>query len=139
MKVGFRILQPFLHTNFVIKTIARSMKIPDEDYDGFKQGMLAMSPRSFTRSFLQANSMRQPPGLEEVACPVLFVAGEREPKAVKRSHVILAETMPNAQNRVVPGMGHGWLAEAPDLHIRVVRAWVRDEPLPPELLASSQT
>jgi pimeloyl-ACP methyl ester carboxylesterase len=96
---------------------------------------LTESPSSFTRSILQANAMRQPPGLEEVACPVLFVAGENEPNAVKRSGFKLAEIMPNAESRTVPGMGHGWLAEAPDLHIRMVRAWVNDESLPQELLA----
>ena len=138
MKVGFRILQPFLHTDFVIRTIAGAMKIPADAYAEFRQGMLAMSPSAFTRSFLQANAMRQPPGLEKVACPVLFVAGEKEPKDVKRSHVMLTQIMPNAKSRVAPGMGHGWLAEAPDLHIRMVRAWVNDEPLPQELLAASQ-
>jgi pimeloyl-ACP methyl ester carboxylesterase len=133
MAVGFRILQPFLHTDFVIRTIARATKIPADDYEGFKQGMLSMSPASFTRSILQANSMRQPPGLEKVGCHVLFVAGEKEPAAVKRSNVILAGVMPNAQNCIAPGIGHGWLAEAPDLHCRMVRAWVGDEALPQEL------
>ena len=107
-------------------------------YEEFKQGMLAMSPSAFTHSFLEANAMRQPPGLEKIASPVLFIAGEREPKDVKRSHVMLAEIMPNAKSRVAPGLGHGWLAEAPDLHIKMVRAWVNDEPLPQELLAVSQ-
>ncbi len=60
---------------------------------------------SFTRSLLQANAMRQLPGLGEVACPVLFVAGEKEPKAVKRSNVMLAELMPNAQSQMVPVYG----------------------------------
>ncbi|MBN1874575.1 MAG: alpha/beta hydrolase [Anaerolineae bacterium] len=137
MKVGVRILQPFLHTDFIIKTIARSMKIHADEYTEFRQGMLAMSPSAFTRSFLEANAMRQPPGLEKITSPVLFVAGENEPKEVKRSHVMLAQSMPNAKSRVAPGMGHGWLAEAPDLHIQMIRSWVNDEPLPQELLAVS--
>jgi pimeloyl-ACP methyl ester carboxylesterase len=134
MKVGFRILQPFLHTDLVIRTIARSVKIPEDGYNEFKQQMLAMSPSSLTRSMLETNAMRQPPGLEKVECPVLFVTGEREPKYVRQSQVMLSEIMPNAQSRMIPGMGHGWLAEASDLHIRMVRAWVSDEPLPREML-----
>lgn len=133
MRIGFFILRPFLHTSFVIKTIARSMKISANDYDGFRQGMLAMSPSSFTRSFLQASAMRQPQGLVEVACPVLFVSGEKEPNAVKQSNIMLANLMPNALSRMVPGMGHGWLAEAVDLHIGMVRAWIGDQPLPQDL------
>jgi pimeloyl-ACP methyl ester carboxylesterase len=135
IKVGFHILQPFLKTDFVIRTLARTMKIPDDGYASFKHGMLSMSPTSFTRSFLQALSLRQPPGLEQVTGPVLFVAGEREPKAVKQSNVMLAQLLPNAQCRMAPGLGHAWMIEVPRLHIQMVRAWLADQPLPPELAA----
>jgi pimeloyl-ACP methyl ester carboxylesterase len=128
-KAGFHLLQPFLHTDFVIRTLARTMKIPQADYNDFKQGMLAMSPSSFTRSFLQALSLRQASGLEHVTCPVLFVAGEAEPQAVKQSNVMLAHTLPHAKCVVAPHMGHAWLAEAPELHIKMVRAWLCDQPL----------
>lgn len=134
MKIGFRLMQPFMHRDFVIRTIAGVMNIPAEDYAEFKQGMLSMSPSSFRRSFLQANSMRKPPGLEEIACRVLFVAGENEPQAVKHSQASLAGLLPNADSYIAPGMGHGWLAEAPDLHFRMVQAWIQDEELPDELM-----
>jgi len=133
MKAGLRLLQPFLHTNFVIKTIARAMKLPDRGYEEFRRGMLAMSRSSFTRSFLQALSLRQPPGLESFARPVLFVAGEKELSGVLQSNAMLARTVPSAECQVAPGMGHGWLAEAPDLHVEMVRAWVCDESLPAQL------
>jgi pimeloyl-ACP methyl ester carboxylesterase len=130
MKAGFHLLQPFLHTDFMVRTLARALKIPEGDYREFREGMLAMSPSSFTRSFIQALSLRQPPNLEHVTRPVLFVAGEAEPQAVRQSHVMLANRMPNAQSRVAPNMGHGWLVEAPELHVRMVRAWLCDQPLP---------
>lgn len=133
IKVGFRLIQPFMHSEFFIRTIARMTKISAADYEGFKQGMLSMSPAAFRRSFVQASSMRIPSGLENVMCRVLLVAGEREPQAVRQSQATLARMLPNAENRIAPHMGHGWLAEAPDLHIRMVRAWLQDEPLPEEL------
>jgi pimeloyl-ACP methyl ester carboxylesterase len=134
MKVGFRLMQPFLHREFVIRAIANITKIPPEDYAEFKQGMLAMSPSSFRRSFIQAASMSRPPDLEEVTSRVLFVAGEKEPEAVRLSQAELATVMPNAACYVAPRMGHGWLAEAPDLHCRMVRAWLQDEELPEALV-----
>lgn len=137
MKIGFHLLQPFLHTHMVIKTIARSMKIPDDGFEEFEQNMRSMSSSSFTRSFLQALSLRQPPGLDQVQCPSLFVAGEKEPRAVNESNAMLARSMPNAQSRMAPDLGHGWLAEAPDLHIRMVQAWLSDQPLPAELVQFS--
>lgn len=134
MKIGFRLLQPFLHTEFVIKMIAQMTKISEDEYGEFREGMLMMSPLSFTRSFTEAISMRQPPGLDDVVNPVLFVSGEKEPEAVRRSNVMLSETMPNAQSRMIGEMGHGWLAEAPDIHCRMVRAWLNDDVLPEELV-----
>jgi pimeloyl-ACP methyl ester carboxylesterase len=139
MKVGFRLMQPFMHSEFVIRTIAGMTKIPAEDYEDFKKGMLSMSPSSFTRSFLQANSMRIPSGMENVVSRVLLVAGEREPQAVRQSQASLARLLPNAENYVAPSMGHGWLAEAPDLHFRMVRAWLQNEPLPEELARVQNT
>jgi hypothetical protein len=35
--------------------------------------------------------------------------------------------------RMVRGVGHGWNLEAPALFTETVRAWLQDEPLPPEL------
>jgi pimeloyl-ACP methyl ester carboxylesterase len=76
MKIDFRRMQPFRHTDFIIRTIARMVIIPIGKYGDFKWSMLAMSHSSFTRAFLQANSMRLPPGLKEVNCRVLFVTGK---------------------------------------------------------------
>lgn len=122
MKLGFRLMQPFMHREFFIRAIARMTKIPVEDYEEFRQGMLSMSPSSFRRAFLQASSMGFPPGLEKAENPVLLVAGENEPKVVKESQTYLAGLLPNAVNYVAPHMGHGWLAEAPELHCRMVQA-----------------
>jgi len=135
MKVGLCLLQPFMHTDLVIRAIAGMIKIPSDDYEDFRRGMLSMSPSSFTRSFIQANMMRVPPGFEfeNVASRVLFVAGEREPEPVRQSQALFAQRLPNAESRIAPRMGHGWLAEAPDLHLRMVRAWLQDGPLPQEL------
>jgi pimeloyl-ACP methyl ester carboxylesterase len=135
MKIGLRILQPFLHTDFVIKTISRTLvKIPKEDYEEFRTGMLSVTPSSFTRSFVQANHVQQPHGLKHVPCRVLFVAGEKEPKTTLRSNAMLAELMPKALNRVVLGVGRRWMSEELDLHIRMVEAWLRDKSLPSELI-----
>lgn len=135
MKFGLKILQPFLHTDVVIRMIARIINIPAREYPEFRRGILASSRSSFTRSFLHALSMRQPAGLDRVTRPVLFVAGEREPEAVRASNAMLADKLPHGECRVAPGMGHGWLAAAPELHVDMTRAWVSDRPLPPELHA----
>jgi pimeloyl-ACP methyl ester carboxylesterase len=135
MKIGLRILQPFLHTDLVIKTISRSLvKIPEEDFEEFKKGMLAVHPASFTRALIHANQAGQPPGLKYAPSRVLFVAGEKEPSATHRSNAMLTELMLEALYRVIPGVGHGWMSELTDLHIRMVDAWIRNSSLPHELV-----
>lgn len=135
MKVGLRLLQPFLHTEPIIRMIAQWMvRIPEEEYEDFKNGMLAAHPASFTHSILQANQMGQPPGLQHAPCRVLFVAGENEPGTTHQSNAMLAELMPEALSRVVLGVGHGWMSELPDLHIRMADAWIRNLSLPHELI-----
>jgi pimeloyl-ACP methyl ester carboxylesterase len=136
IKLGLRAVQPLLRSDRVIRIIAKAMNIRDDNYDDFIENMLCMSPASYTRAFIQALSMRQPPGLEKVTCPVLFVSGEKEPGAVKRSNVMLARLMPKSQSRMVPRLTHAWGAvEAVDLNIRMVEAWLQDRPLPAELVA----
>jgi hypothetical protein len=61
------------------------------------------------------------------------VTGEREATAVRASNAALAALMPNAVARFAPGRGHGWLAVEPELHCRMVAAWITGQELPVEL------
>jgi pimeloyl-ACP methyl ester carboxylesterase len=133
MKLGFRLIAPIVKTSSIIRLMAKFLNLPDEEFAVFRRDMRAMSARSFRRSWSQALDLRCPPGLENVSCPSLFVAGEKELKETHQSNRMLAKMMPQAQCRVAPKMGHGWLSEAAELHCRMVCAWINDQPLPPEL------
>jgi hypothetical protein len=41
--------------------------------------------------------------------------------------------MPHATARFAPGLPHGWLAREPQLHVRMVEAWLTGQELPSEL------
>ena len=41
--------------------------------------------------------------------------------------------MPHAEAWFAPGLDHCWQRKAPDLHIRMVEAWVNGQELPSEL------
>jgi hypothetical protein len=62
-------------------------------------------------------------------CPTLLVAGEKESR-VRPTNAALAALMPRAEARYAPGLGHCWQRKDPDLHIRMVEAWVTGQPLP---------
>jgi len=134
MRVGLRLLQPWLHHEVVIRALAQMLQIPPDGYVAFQQGIHMMSPLAFTRSFTQALAFRQPPGLARVHCRVLLAAGEKAPQAVNQSNLLLASVMPNAQCYIAPGVGHSWVAAMPALHIQMVRTWLNNEPLPRTLI-----
>jgi beta-lactamase class A len=50
-----------------------------------------------------------------------------------RAYAALAALMPAAVARFAPGGGHGWLAGAAELHLRMVEAWITGQELPAEL------
>lgn len=56
---------------------------------------------------------------------------------VRASNAALAALMPNATARFVPLQGHGWIGAEPDLHLRMVDAWLAGQELHPELLAET--
>jgi hypothetical protein len=66
------------------------------------------------------------------------VAGEMEPTAVRQSQASLARLLPSAESYIPPGMSDGWLAEAPDLHYRMIESWIQDKQMPAVLVRSEK-
>jgi pimeloyl-ACP methyl ester carboxylesterase len=137
VKIGVTAISPFLRFAVVARLIGRAFGVHgDTPLQEFAAQMQAADPRSFRHAFADANDTRITPGLVAATCPTLLVAGEREMRHVRASNRLLADTMPNAQARMVPGAKHGWgPAQHPDLHRRMLVAWIEDQPLPEELAA----
>ena len=66
--------------------------------------------------------------------PTLIAVGQQEAFAIKHAAYEIRRTLPYARGVLVPGVGHFWNLEAPDLFTQTVRAWIQDEPLPPNLV-----
>jgi hypothetical protein len=58
------------------------------------------------------------------------VAGSHENEMILRSLPILAEGFARGEARLVPGAGHAWSGEAPELFTAMVRAHAADTDLP---------
>ena len=133
-KLGFAVVSPFIHRGPVIGLFARMVGVAPSGREQFAADLRAVSPAAFRRAFADANDNHRFSKEELSApCPTLLVAGEREPGAVRASNAALATLMPNAVARFAPGGGHGWLAGAAELHVRMVEAWIRGQELPAEL------
>ena len=131
IKAAVAALSPFIHTSAVVGVMGNAFGL-DEDT---RADMRAATPRAFRKGFADANDTRLTRAETMAVCPTLLVAGEKETKPpVRASNAALAELMPNALARYVPGHGHGWLGKVPELHIRMVDAWINELELPSGLL-----
>jgi pimeloyl-ACP methyl ester carboxylesterase len=139
MKIGVSVISPFLRFAPVARLIGRAFGVmPGDGLDAFVAQMQAVDARSFRRAFADANDMRITPRLLAAPCPTLLVAGERELKHVRASNRLLSERMPHAEARMMPGASHGWgPAQFPDIHLRMVAAWIAGRQLPAELVAET--
>jgi pimeloyl-ACP methyl ester carboxylesterase len=139
MKIGVSAISPFLRFGPVARLIGRAFGVtPGDGLDDFAAQLQAVEPRSFRRAFADANDLRLTPRLLAAPCPTLLVAGERELKHVRASNRLLSERMPHAEARMMPGASHGWgPSQFPDLHLRMVQAWIADRPLPSELVVET--
>jgi pimeloyl-ACP methyl ester carboxylesterase len=136
-KLGFAMVAPFIHRNLVIGLLYRALGGDPGDPAGrerFAADLRAVSPAAFRRAFADANDNHRFSSAElSASCPTLLVAGERDPGTTRASNAALAALMPNAVARFAPGGGHGWLAGAAELHLRMVEAWITGQELPGEL------
>jgi pimeloyl-ACP methyl ester carboxylesterase len=133
-RIGVRLVAPFLKTDFVTAAIVRALGYPEGSVDGLRRNFRRMHAASFVHAVRDTLNFREPAGLAEAPCPTLFVAGAREPEATRASNAYLAGAMPHAAARIVPGVHHGWIANDPALHCRMVEAWITGRPLPKELV-----
>lgn len=131
IKAGVAAVSPFLHTRAVVGIVGNVLGLDDEA----RADLRSASPRAFRRGFTEANSLRISPEEIDAPCPTLLVAGEGEMKPpVRASNAALAALMDKAEARYVPGHGHGWVGEEPDLHRQMVTSWITEGDLPSELL-----
>jgi pimeloyl-ACP methyl ester carboxylesterase len=138
MKAGVRLVAPFVRRPTVARMIARSVGLRDAaDIADLGDQLRQVEPSSFARAFSDAQDVRISLSLLAATTATLLVAGEKEIAAVRRSNRELAQRMPVAAARVMPGAPHGWLGSALGVHIEMVKAWVEDGDLPAVLQAEA--
>lgn len=72
--------------------------------------------------------------LEDIAAPLMAIAGEREMRYFHDSLEVIRTARPDATIGLAPGMHHAWNAEDPELFNRILRSWLDERTAHPELL-----
>jgi len=139
MRLAGIMMAPWLKLDPFLRAQAKALRIPDERFEGYRRSAKAMSRRAFLRIGDELMDFRVGADLRHVTSPTLVLAGEQEQGLIRQSVPQIVRALPGAQGYLVPGVGHGWSGEAPDLFARTVEAWLAGHGLPDELLPVAQT
>lgn len=96
-----------------------------------KQDLRLASTRDFRRAVADANSNRITGQKINAQCSALLVAGGDLP-GTRPTNAALAALMPTVEASCVSQVGHGWVGQEPDLHQRILEAWITGSNLPRE-------
>jgi len=94
--------------------------------------MKRVDPESLTRFLLATYGGIVTP--TATRSPVLVLVGEKETLVARSMARRLQREIPGARGATVRRLGHVWNLQNPDLFVDVVRAWVRNAPLPGPLV-----
>lgn len=113
--------------------------IPERYFNEVREDTRRMTAAPFTHMLLENQRFRMPAGLDQMSVPVLVVAGLHELALVHRSVRELVAALSAGQGYLVAtnlrgAQDHSWNLQRPELFNTVTRAWLTDQPLPPELL-----
>jgi pimeloyl-ACP methyl ester carboxylesterase len=133
-----RLTTALLRSRRLVDAQARALGLPAAARAAFAENVRLMEPRTYHRIAREVAGYTLPASLASARSPTLVLAGGRESDVIRRATEILPAVLPAAAGRLVPGVGHGWNVEAPELFNATVRAWIDDTPLPAGLAHAAQ-
>jgi pimeloyl-ACP methyl ester carboxylesterase len=110
--------------------VSMQFSIPAQYRAGLGDDFKAFSSKTLSRVMQTYLDIEMPSATKS---PVLVAVGGKETFIAKRAARTMSCSIPSARGVLVPGCGHVWNLEAPDLFAETVRAWVNDQPLPGRL------
>ena len=117
-----------------IGSYIRSYGIPKGQRKKYIKSTRVVKPDS-AREILKENIFfKIPDKLDEVDVPVLVMAGEKDYTVIKESVQGLSNDLPNSRSFLVPGVGHVWNMENPELFNEILRGWITGSSLPDSLI-----
>lgn len=122
-----------------IKASSKQFGISEEYSAIFREDLLLATTPAFTQHAIEALiDLNQLLPCESEA-PTLVEVGAKENGVARRGARKFADCLKHAQRIVVPGVGHVWNLQAPELFTETVRSWIEDRPLPGIIQLSRKT
>ncbi|WNV83860.1 alpha/beta hydrolase [Umezawaea sp. Da 62-37] len=135
MRFAGRVMAPFATSTPVLRANARTLRVPEEDFQAYRASARTMAKGTIGRVTGDVMAFRVPAAAGASPCRLLAVAGGDENELIIRSLPELAAGFASGSARIAPGTGHAWNGEAPELFTAMIRAHIADAPLPEGLRA----
>lgn len=133
MRLLGRIIGPFATSEPMVRANAKALRVPAGDLVGYRTAAKQVARGTYARVGDEVTVFDVPATALSSPCRLLAVAGANENEMILRSLPILAAGFAQGDARLVPGVGHAWSGEAPDLFTATIRAHIADTDLPPNL------
>lgn len=117
----------FLSPNQLAQLIFLQSNIPQDYHPLVLEGVRTVKSAAFRHFSQEVTQIKLP---QQAHVPLLVTVGQQETWVVQQAAREMRTTIQGAKGVMVPGVGHIWNLEAPDLFTQTVRSWVRDIPLP---------
>lgn len=139
MRVAGHLMSPLMGTGMMLRANARALGVAPDDYAGYAEAARSMARGTFVAVGGELMDYRVPPAAARSSSRVLAVAGSDEQALILGSLAPIAAAFPDGQARVVPGGGHAWNGQLPDLFAATVLAHLEARPLPDALVPAPST
>lgn len=90
-----------------------------------RETFFPLPPEIFERHYQAARSFDSYERLEELKCPTLILSGAQDLMVNPENSKLLAQLIPQSKLEIIPGGGHGFLEQYPELVLGLVMDFLR--------------
>ncbi|MCV3272335.1 alpha/beta fold hydrolase [Roseobacter sinensis] len=123
MKLVSALTAPLAPRPFFARRTARMMG-PDVDVDGFVEAAAQTRVSAFRRATNDVVDFECPADAAPPQTRLAFIAGGREHPLIREGLATFERRFEGSVSAIVPGLGHGWAGEDPQLFARFIKAHV---------------
>lgn len=128
MKTAVRLTVPMYNLCFGLvgkrwfsKLQAKSLMVPDNFFENYYKDTSGMMKESLINIIISNGNYSVPAALNQTSAKVLIIAGEKELAIMKRSAVLLNDTIPGSELKIIKKYGHGEISlKHPDKYLEVL-------------------
>lgn len=114
---------PLTRKKWFAKLQAKALSVPEEYFSRYYEESKFIFAEVLESLLMENSLFKLPSGLANTRVPTLILVGQKERGIMLKSAKDLATVIPNAKGYLVPGVGHGFNLEVPELYNEVLLTW----------------